>query len=137
MTLYRLISEGSTLFINLRWILLTFDKKDSKFYSLNAIMVLIMFGVCRIVPIAPMWYVMLHYPHLPDWPHIHFYIQVMLTGICVILDSLNLYWYVKILSLVWKFFSSAFSSSSSSSQTCQVVGGGLESDEPLLSKDID
>ncbi|CAF0739210.1 unnamed protein product [Brachionus calyciflorus] len=51
----RLISEASTIFINFRWFLLVFKLKDSKLYTLNGILVLVIFGLVRIVPIIPLW----------------------------------------------------------------------------------
>lgn len=117
MALYRLISEGSTIFINLRWILLTLDMKESRMYSLNGFMVLITFGICRILPIVPMWFVCLQYPWLPIWTTFNYGYKVMFTVICIILDSLNIYWYTKILILVWKFFSPLFFSTSTISSS--------------------
>lgn len=115
MALYRLISEGSTPFINLRWILLTFDMKDSNWYSLNAVMVFIAFGLCRVLPIVPMWIVCFQYPRLTIWPTVFLPYKVMYPVICAVLDVLNVYWYSKILVLVWKFFYTESPLSSSSS----------------------
>ena len=52
----RLTSEASTLFINVRWTLLSFKMKFSKLYFYNGIIVLIMFGLFRVIPIVPIWY---------------------------------------------------------------------------------
>ena len=123
MALYRLFSEGSTLFINMRWILLTFDMKDSKMYTINAILVLITFTICRVIPIVPMWFICLQYPFvLPIWPSINFGYKVLFTVICIILDTLNVHWYFKIIQLIWKFF---FLPSNGGASTTSSATNGL------------
>ncbi|RNA10660.1 transmembrane 56-B-like [Brachionus plicatilis] len=100
--LMRLLSEGSTLFINIRWFLLSLSMKESKVYTINGLLVFIVFGLVRIVPIIPFWKKFYEYSNNPDWQLVQYFLIIICAANAVILDSLNIYWYSRIVSIVYK-----------------------------------
>lgn len=97
--LTRLTSEGSTLFINIRWLLILLKKKDSKYYTWNGIMIIISFTIFRILPIVPMWYTLFQLFQHPLWPEVHIGYKFLCIGSSIPLDALNIFWYSKIVRM--------------------------------------
>lgn len=89
----RLTSEGSTTFINIRFLLLAFQKKDSLWYTINGVCVLVAFGVFRILPIIPIWYTFYAGLSTPEWDQIHAFYKVLCVITSLPLDILNVYWF--------------------------------------------
>jgi len=102
--LLRLTSEASTPFINIRWLLLAFNMKNSKFYNYNGIMIFIVFGLFRIATIIPLWLIFYNLTNTPQWLTISVFHKILCVSTSLPLDILNLYWYYKIINIVWKFF---------------------------------
>jgi hypothetical protein len=100
--LVRLTSEASTLFINIRWVLLDFKMKSSIYYVINGLVALIMFGVFRVVVIVPLWISFFQLIHLPIWPNIHPGLKLLCVGTSIPLDFLNIYWFYKIVLMAIK-----------------------------------
>ena len=102
--MFRLTSEGSTPFINLRWVLLTLKQKDSKLYMLNGVAIFLIFFLVRIITIVPNWLIFFSLINTPQWFSIDFKYKLICVGACIPLDCLNLFWYSKIIKLVYKTF---------------------------------
>lgn len=100
--LCRLISEGSTPFLNNRWFLLTLNKKESKLYIYNGIVLIIVFALVRIVQIIPNWMIFFQLMNTPEWSSIELRYKLVCVGSCIPLDVLNLYWFSKIINIILK-----------------------------------
>ena len=98
----RLTSEGSTTFINIRFLLLAFDKKKSLLYTINGVLVLLAFGFFRIIPIIPIWYTFYIGISTPEWYQIHTLIKFLCVIFSLLLDILNIYWFRLIFQKVIK-----------------------------------
>lgn len=107
LALFRLTSEASTPFLNFRWLLLTLNKKTSRLYLINGIILTIVFFLVRIVTILPNWIIFYWCMQTPVWA----LIELKYVFICVFssapLDVLNVYWFGKIVNIVLKFFKTA------------------------------
>ncbi len=102
--LFRLTSEGSTPFLNLRWILLSTNRKETKLYVINGLLLFISFFLVRILTIIPNWYLFFDSMSSPGWNSIPLKYKIICVGSCVPLDVLNVFWYSKIARGVYKFF---------------------------------
>ena len=111
----RLTSEASTLFVNFRWALLLFKMKDTKYYLWNGILIMVTFTIFRIFTLLPLWYSFFQLPKHPLWPDVHFGFKCLCIGSSIPLDSLNIYWYYKIVRMALKMVRPSKSSSSSAS----------------------
>ncbi|CAF0711144.1 unnamed protein product [Brachionus calyciflorus] len=100
--LCRLISEGSTPFLNNRWFLLTINQKDSKLYKINGIFLIVVFTLVRIVQMIPNWLIFFESMNTLEWSSIEMKYKIVCVGSCVPLDILNLYWFSKIIKIVYK-----------------------------------
>ncbi|RNA01917.1 transmembrane 56-B-like [Brachionus plicatilis] len=100
--LCRLISEGSTPFLNNRWFLLTLNKKKSKLYMYNGICLILVFTLVRILQIVPNWRIFFELMNTAEWASIEFRYKLICVGSCVPLDVLNVYWFTKIINIVIK-----------------------------------
>lgn len=98
----RLSSEASTLFVNIRWTLLHFKMKDTKFYTWNGVFILLSFSLFRILPIGPIWLSFFNLLKQPQWSQMHVGFKLLCIGASVSLDSLNIYWYYKIVRMAVK-----------------------------------
>ena len=112
--LLRLTSEGSTPFINNRWILLTLNMKSSKLYMYNGIATAVMFFLVRILTIAPNWLIFYACMNMPIWHSVHFVHKFICVFSSVPLDCLNVYWFSKIMAIVIKSIMPSSSSAGSS-----------------------
>ncbi len=101
--LARLTSEASTLFINIRWLLLTFKMKYSKFYVYNGLAVVIFFGLFRIIPIIPIWYQFYLSTFDKKFETIPFGFKCICVFSSLPLDILNVYWFYSIFKSMIKY----------------------------------
>lgn len=86
----------------MRWFLLSLSMKDSKLYTINGLLGFIVFGLVRVVPIIPFWKKFYEYQSYPDWQQTPLFLIIICAVNAVILDSLNIYWFSRILSIVLK-----------------------------------
>jgi hypothetical protein len=93
----RLTSELSTAFINLRWYLHAFNLKDTKLYLYNGFIILVTFGLTRIVTLFPIWYLLYSAPNDYKWRQVDIEYKIFVIVASLGLDSLNIYWYYRIL----------------------------------------
>jgi hypothetical protein len=100
----RMVAEGSTLFINLRWIFTYFDLKDTIYYKYNGVLVMISFGLCRIVTIPFIELSFYNFTQSSEWENLEFIYKFISVGGSVVFDSLNTYWYYKIVMMVLRYF---------------------------------
>lgn len=105
--LFRLTSEASTPFLNIRWFLLTLNKKHTNFYLLNGIILIVVFFLVRIVTILPNWLIFYSLMHTPTWNAIGLHYKLICVFSCIPLDFLNIYWFGKIVNIIVKFFKAA------------------------------
>lgn len=102
----RLTSEASTPFVNIRWVLLSFQQKGSGMYKYNGLFIVLTFLVFRIIPIIPIWYSYYDGMSTLAWTQI----SILYKVICVItsapLDVLNIFWFKTIFKTAMKFFES-------------------------------
>jgi hypothetical protein len=89
----RLTSESSTPFINNRFLLLSFRKEQSILYTINGILVVLVFGLCRVVPILPIWYTFYEGMSTEAWNEIDLFYKVLCVITSLPLDVLNIYWF--------------------------------------------
>lgn len=128
--LFRLVSEASTIFINNRWILLTLKMKDSKMYFWNGVAVVLVFAAVRILTIVPNWRIFFSLMETPQWNSVdtkHILICVCST---VPLDILNLFWFTKIVRIIYKML---FNKSNSQ----QSVSSAKKESDALMKKLLD
>jgi hypothetical protein len=95
--LYRLASEASTIFINIRWLLITYKMTHSKLFWYNGLAGLVVFFACRVATIPPFWYMMYYLIYSELWPQIPFYCKCICIICSIVLDSLNAYWFYRIM----------------------------------------
>eukprot|EP00775_Hariotina_reticulata_P002189 gene2189-2507_t len=89
-----LLSELTTPFVNLRWWLDKAGLKHLKLYTVNGLMLLLVWGVARVVLFVPFY---LHV--IQNWStvrNIPLHALVLLVGVPLLLFGLNTLWFVKI-----------------------------------------
>lgn len=100
---FRLLAEFSTPFVNQRWFFDALGLRKSKGYAINGAFLFISFFLARIVTM-PVYYLMLFsvydYPAFQDLGVLR-HIGLI---VCLILDSINLYWFSKIFIGAKKLF---------------------------------
>jgi hypothetical protein len=97
--LFRLTSEGSTPFLNVRWVLVTLNKKNTKLYIYNGFALLFAFFCVRILTIVPNWYAFFSLINTPEFASIELKYKVICVLSCIPLDCLNLFWFSKMLRM--------------------------------------
>ncbi|XP_038048517.1 TLC domain-containing protein 4-A-like [Patiria miniata] len=88
---YRITTECSTLFVNLRWFMSVHEYKSNKWYVINGLMMTATFFLCRIAFI-PLYYVFVYHDvsrAVATLP-LSFIIAWLPSG--MIMDVLNFYW---------------------------------------------
>lgn len=110
--LFRLLSEASSIFINIRWIVLTLKMKESSFYVWNSVTAVIVFFLVRIVTIIPNWVAFNDSMDSTAWQNIHIVHKFICVGSTIPLDCLNLYWFWKMIKIVLKVYKSSSNSNS-------------------------
>ncbi|KAK2183318.1 hypothetical protein NP493_315g01018 [Ridgeia piscesae] len=93
---FRLIAEFSTPFVNQRWFLDVLGyPKTSTVFLLNGIAMAVMFFLVRIASIPPYWYKVYTIYGTPPCIQLGRIWYVLLSS-CIILDLINVYWFLKI-----------------------------------------
>jgi hypothetical protein len=98
----RLTQEMSTPFLNIRWMLLSTNRKDSKAFAYNSYIFLIVFTICRVLMIIPYWLKLYNNVHSAAWNRITGFGHFTFFGSNVPIDLLNLYWFTLIVKGVYK-----------------------------------
>lgn len=102
--LFRLTSEASTPFLNLRWFLLTLNKKHTRLYLINGIILIAVFFLVRIITIVPLWSIFYSLMQTPTWSQIELKYKLICVVSSTPLDFLNVYWFGKIVNILVKYF---------------------------------
>jgi len=100
-----LMSEMTTPFVNLRWLLDKAGLKHLKLYTVNGLMLLLAWGVARVVLFVPFY---LHV--FQNWAtvrEIPLHALVLLVGVPLLLFCLNLIWFLKIARGAYKLVTAA------------------------------
>lgn len=97
--LFRLTSEASTPFINIRSMMLTLKLSHTKLYLLNGVITLVVFFFVRVFTIIPNWAIFFSLMNTPEWYSIVLKYKVICVVSCVPLDCLNVYWFGKMIKL--------------------------------------
>lgn len=100
--MFRLTSEASTLFVNIRWFLLEFNMKNSIYYTINGVIILITFTVFRIATLPSSWMSLYKLTLLPAWNEVLLIFKCICVFSCIPLDILNINWFFKIITMVVK-----------------------------------
>ena len=109
--LFRQTSEASTVFLNIRWCLLTLNRKHSLLFQINGYLIIIVYAVFRILTIVPNWVMFFAFVNTPDWYAIALVYKLICVISCVSLDIFNLYWFAKIIKIFIKQLNTSSSSS--------------------------
>ena len=94
--IFRLISEASTPFINVRWILLELKKTQTKLYFYNGLIILALFALVRVLVIPIHWYIIFMYTKASEWSSTPVLLRTIGVTAGIPLDVLNVFWYFKI-----------------------------------------
>lgn len=94
---FKLATEGSTPFVNIRWFLSTLKRSDSDLYYYNGIVMTGLFFMLRVVPIIPFWIAIYGTFTTHPMQGITWEMRGSLVIGSLILDLLNLYWFRKML----------------------------------------
>jgi hypothetical protein len=63
----------------------------------NGVAGLVVFFACRVATIPPFWYMIYHVRNSPFWTPIPIYYRFICVGGSIPLDSLNVYWFYRII----------------------------------------
>jgi hypothetical protein len=102
--MFRLVGDASSIFINIRWLLLEYNMKNSKLYLYNGIAIIVVFFMCRILVMLPFWHMMYQLSNSKFWSLIPFYGKFICISGSLTLDALNIYWYYCIINIGIKMF---------------------------------
>ncbi|XP_071811341.1 TLC domain-containing protein 4-B-like [Apostichopus japonicus] len=94
---FKLTTEGSTPFVNLRWFLSTLELTDGDLYFYNGILMTFSFFVLRILTIIPYWISVYRTFSTHPMPGITPHMRNSLIFGSIALDLLNIYWFRKML----------------------------------------
>ncbi len=100
--LIRLSTEFSTPFINNLWFLLSSNRKHTRLFVYNSVMILVSFSLCRIAPIIPFWSRVYSLIGTCEWNRLRGDEKILFSISNIPIDVLNLYWYSKIIQASWK-----------------------------------
>lgn len=87
------LSELTTPFVNARWLLDKAGRRDSKLYTVNGLLLTLMWGVARVVLFAPLFVHMAVHWHVSA-AAAPLHALVLLLGVPLLLGGLNLMWCV-------------------------------------------
>jgi len=101
---FRIISEASTPLLNFRWKLYVTGHEKSSLYFWNGMALLLIFFICRIIPIPIFWASIYQLQKTEIYltsvgPIVHY----LWLGVCLILDVLNLYWFTLLCKRSFQF----------------------------------
>ncbi len=103
---FRTFAELSTPFVNLRWYHYQLGNKNGFWYKFASKSMLVLFFLSRIATLPYLWYgliMTLTDPQCAMLVKLHY--RVWLFCACLVLDSLNVYWFSKMLKGAMKFYS--------------------------------
>lgn len=92
----RLLSEFSTPFVNLRWMLNQLELRQSRLYDLNRKITFYAFLFFRICPIPVYWLVAIYNIRQPDFDKLDIPLKAILLVSGIALDILNINWFGKL-----------------------------------------
>ena len=100
----RFISELSTPFLNLFWLLMMLDKKESRLFLITSVAMVITFFLCRVAPMYWLWKVLLTTLLDPRSAIAPLSLRVWSFFTYLIFDVLNIIWFWKMLKGSVKLF---------------------------------
>ena len=103
----RQISEFSTPTVNLFVLLLMLDKRDSSLFVFNSLAMIFAFFLCRLLLLPWFWIEMVQTLSKPASTLVPLHLRVWTLVTYVIFDTLNLWWFWKMLKGALKFFTKA------------------------------
>ena len=89
------IIEGSTPFVNWRFILIETGKKDSFLYTFTSLGMMVSFFLCRMVRMPWHWYALYATVFSVDGANLNVFIRVWVLLNFAAFDVLNVYWFSK------------------------------------------
>ena len=92
----RLLSEFSTPFVNLRWILNQLNLRQSRIYDLNRKITFYAFLFFRIIPIPIYWSVAIYNYRTQTFSNLDIPLKTILLVSGIALDILNINWFGKL-----------------------------------------
>ncbi len=92
---------ASSPFLHMRLILVKFQMEKSSIFILNNFLFAITFFLFRIVPIVPIWKNFYSQIYKPEWDLLG-YSNVSICVSAGIFDCLNIFWFYKILRIIFK-----------------------------------
>ncbi|XP_069127657.1 TLC domain-containing protein 4-B-like [Argopecten irradians] len=99
---YKMMMEFSTLFVNLRWLLIKEKvKTSSKVFLVNGCLLTFTFVTTRVLSLPKFWYKIYSYIGSDDFALLGKIPFVMIVT-SFVLDSLNIYWSIRILKTFYK-----------------------------------
>ena len=101
---YRLISELSTPFVNLRWVLQVLDEKNSPWYLFASLGMMVTFAACRIIVIPWHWYDFYFTLVNPGSSIFALPWRVYFIVNFIVFDILNIYWFSKMIKGAVKLY---------------------------------
>ena len=105
--IYLLVRLMMIWWLNFRWHLVAVGcEKSSSLFIGNAVAMTVIFFACRILAIPPYWYKVYTIYGTEAYLRLG-RIQYVLIGSCLVLDTLNLYWFCKIFLGAKKFLDKA------------------------------
>lgn len=105
---FKLLAEASTVFLNIRWLLVACNRKDSPWYFYNGLMLTTAFFLSRIL-LAPLFYIFVY-----RTIYTSVYNQALTlvehyswTSVSLLLDFLNIVWFRRLVSGALKYLDDA------------------------------
>ncbi|WAR22787.1 TLC4B-like protein [Mya arenaria] len=98
---FRLMAEFSTVFVNNRWMLDALGMKSTRLYFWNGVVLTAVFFACRIVTLPPCWYLIYTIIGTDGFNRTEGARYVLVLS-CIVLDTLNILWFYKLLKGVVK-----------------------------------
>lgn len=97
------LNEMSTPFLSFKAVLETFEMRKSILYVTNGVLLATMFLCCRVLVYPYMYWCYAHYANIP-FLHTPFKIPLFCNSFCLLLFSVQLYWFLIIVRGVFRFF---------------------------------
>ena len=89
------ITEGSTPFVNWRFILIETGKKDSFLYTFASLGMMVSLFLCRMVKMPWHWYALYDAIFSVEGAKVSLFVIIQALINCVSFDALNVYWFSK------------------------------------------
>ncbi len=97
-----LSSENSSPYLLARWFLLTFNMKETRWYTYTSLAFAVSFFIFRIMPIIPLWTHFFALTVSPKWATIGTHLILACVVTSFVHDCLNIFWFYKIRKMVIK-----------------------------------